>query len=276
MEIYGKDFLLGKFRASDYDCYLASFSSNGEREEDTGIAYETIEEFVGDNPVPKYLGQKVTSKLHPTATLTKNSCTTTDLYFTEYECRAILKLVTGFRGYQWMKIETLDVGEDIWYKARVTNVSYNKINGKVVGIKLDMECDSMYAWSVEHTVRIDAKAGIPFSVYSKSEDPYSYVYPYVEIEMKTNGDLEVVAPDDNNWTVKLKDVRFGEIIRYDCANQIIDGSRNDSGEAISVLLNDSNVHFFRLKTDRNTFITNLNAIFTFKYRYPIKVAFVSI
>ena len=154
MEVYGKDLILGDFRASDYQCILASFTSDGVREEDTGIAVEVIEEFVADNPVPVFLGEKHTSKLHPSIVLVKDFCQTDDPYFTERDCRAIIRIITGKRGYQWMKIVTEDVGEDIWYKAKVVSVSYQKVSGQVAGIVLDMECDSQFAWSTEFNVTV--------------------------------------------------------------------------------------------------------------------------
>ena len=48
-----------------------------------------------------------------------------------------------------MKVITDEVGEDLWYRVRVDKISYNKVNGFVVGIILDMECDSQFAWSIE-------------------------------------------------------------------------------------------------------------------------------
>lgn len=275
MEVYGKDLILGDFRASDYRCILASFTSDGVREEDTGISVEVIEEFVADNPVPVFLGEKHTSKLHPSIVLVKDFCQTDDPYFTERDCRAIIRIITGKRGYQWMKIVTEDIGEDIWYRAKVISVSYQKVSGQVAGIVLDMECDSQFAWSTEFNVTVNATANQPFYVYSQSEDPYSYVSPYVTILIKQAGNLQVTATEDSNWIVSLNDVRLNETIRYDCKNEIIDGSRNDAGVATNIYLTNSNCHFFRLKPDRNQYVSNLNAQFTFTYRYPIKVAFVS-
>jgi len=276
LEIYGEDLIIGEFVASNFNCYLASFESDGVRDEDTGIAVETIEEFYADNPVPVYLGQKYSEKLHPVAVLTKDSCKTTEDYFSEYECRAIIRLVTGQRGYQWMRIIPRDIGEDLWYKVRVTNVGYQKVNGLVAGIKLEMECDSMFAWSAENRVIINAAANTPFTVYNNSDDLYVYTYPYVEIVPKASGDLIVTNSDDNNWEVRLQGVRADETIRYDCKHEIIDGSRNDSGTAMTMFLDYSNCHFFRLKPERNTFTSNLAATFTWIYRVPRKVAFVTI
>lgn len=276
MELYGRDLVFGEFRASDYQCYLASFSSTGEREEETGIAVETIEEFIADNPVPVYLGQRYEQKLKPSFVLTKDSCVTTEDYFSEYDCRAILRLITGQRGYQWMHVITDDVGEDIAYRARVTSISYQKLAGRVVGIIVNMECDSQFAWSQEQIVTISAKVNQPFYIYSNSDDLFSYIYPYVEVIPLSGGTLEVRNEEDNNWLVKITMTQARETIRYDCQREIIDGSRNDSGQAMVNYLNNSNCHFFRLLPGRNTFVSNINAQFTFRFREPRKVAFVNI
>lgn len=272
VEVYGRDLVIGNFVASEYQCYLASFDSDGSREEETGIGVETTEEFIADNPIPVYIGQKYSDKLHPKAVLTKDSCVTTEEYFSEYDCRAIIRLITGKRGYQWMKVITDEVGEDLWYRVRINKISYNKVNGFVAGIILDMECDSQFAWSVPQIINVNAQANVPFSVYCQTDDLYNYVTPFVTIIPKASGNLSVVNKDDDNWTVALNGVRNGETITYDCKNKVIDGSRNISGTAITKFLDSSNCHFFRLK-EKNTFVSNINATFKFEFRLPRKVAF---
>ena len=273
VEVYGRDLVIGNFVASEYQCYLASFDSDGSREEETGIGVETTEEFIADNPIPVYIGQKYSDKLHPKAVLTKDSCVTTEEYFSEYDCRAIIRLITGKRGYQWMKIITDEVGEDLWYRVRINKISYNKVNGLVAGIILDMECDSQFAWSIEKNITVNATANVPFTIYTNGDELYDYIHPYVTFKSSGNGTLEVTNQNDNNWKVSLSNVSNGETVIYDSQHRVIDGSRNSSGTAITKYLDNSNCRFFRLVNGTNTYVSSLSGTFTFKFREPRKVAF---
>ena len=122
-------------------------------------------------------------------------------------------------------------------------------------------------------VVIPAKANVPFTVYSNSDDLHSYLYPYVEIIPSARGSISIKNTDDKDWTVRLHNVIAKETIRYDCANGIIDGSRNDSGVAMINYLDNSNTHFFRLLPGRNTFVSDMDAQITWKFREPRKVSF---
>lgn len=273
MTIYARDWIFGNFTASHHQLYPASFTVTANDEEETGIGVTTTEEYISDNPVPIYIGQKYSDKLKPTIVLTKDSCVTDDEYFSEYDCRAILREVIGQRGYQWMKLITEEIGEDLWYRARTTNVRYQRVSGKIVGVILDMECDSQFAWSTEKNITINAKANTPFDIFVNTDDIYNYVLPVVTIIPKQNGDISIVNKSDNDWVVKFDGAKNGETIIYDCKNQIIDGSRNASGQAITKYLDSSNMHFFRL-LEVNKFTSNLNATFKFQFREPRRVSFV--
>lgn len=48
MDLFGKDMIIGDFKLSDYGLMLASFDSNSANdEEELGMDYETIEEYIG-------------------------------------------------------------------------------------------------------------------------------------------------------------------------------------------------------------------------------------
>ena len=273
MTIYARDWIFGNFTASHHQLYPASFTVTANDEEETGIGVTTTEEYISDNPVPIYIGQKYSDKLKPTIVLTKDSCVTDDEYFSEYDCRAILREVIGQRGYQWMKLITEEIGEDLWYRARTTNVRYQRVSGKIVGVILDMECDSQFAWSTLQSIVINAQANTPFYVFSNSDALFDYVKPTVTIIPGASGDLSVVNSEDNNWEVKFTGAKSGETIIYDCKNEVIDGSRNESGQAITKYLDYSNCHFFRLLEGKNTYTSNLDATFKFEYRVPRRVSF---
>ena len=103
MEIFGNDWILGDFKASNFGLMLLSFNYSGESEDELGFKLSTMEEYIGNNPVPIYLGDKYEDKLRPKITLCKNMhlFPQKDLYFSEKECRWILRELTGIGGYQW-------------------------------------------------------------------------------------------------------------------------------------------------------------------------------
>ena len=94
---------------------------SGESEDELGFKLSTIEEYIGSNPVPVYLGDKYEDKLRPKVTLCKNINFTPqkNMNFSEKECRWILRELSGIRSYQWMKVvNSDDMDEEVnnWHK----------------------------------------------------------------------------------------------------------------------------------------------------------------
>lgn len=262
--------IFGNFRSSDYGLIIGSFSYNGESEDDIGMNISTIEEFIGHNPVPAYLGQKYTEKLKLQITLIKNPCIFNDnLYLNEKDCRTILRALTGIKGYRWLKLITQESDEDLWYKARTNNVSYKRINGHIVGIVLDAECDSCFAWSNEYNITINAKAGHPFNIYNNTDDLNNYVYPIVSILSSSAGTLSITNISDNNWISEIKNINSREKITIDSKHQIISSSLNRE-----LLLENFNLGWFRLVPDKNEYISNMDVTISMKYRVPRKVGII--
>ena len=72
LDVFGRDFILGNFRASDYGLILATFENNGVSDNNIGMSTDTSEVFVGTNPIPIYSGDRHNEKLRPTITLCRN------------------------------------------------------------------------------------------------------------------------------------------------------------------------------------------------------------
>lgn len=271
MEIFYKDFVLGNFRASNYkllsDC---SFSYSGESEDEIGIGSTTIERFIGNNPVPIYLGDKYEEKLKPTIILIKNPCSNDNLTFDPIELRGILRELTGFKGYEWLRLINDSVKDELWYRAKVNNISYKRVGGNIVGIILSMECDSMFAWSSEYDVTINVKAGEPFYIFSNTDDLCNYVLPYVEIiSVSDNTTISIKNVTDNDWISVINNVKSNEKITIDSQKEII-----SSDTEHNLLLDDFNLHFFRLIPNQNEYVSDTDITIRFKFRVPRKVGFV--
>lgn len=229
------------------------------------MSISTIEEFIGHNPVPIYLGQKYSNKLKPQITLVKNP-TLRDLYFHEKDCRWILRILTGIKGYQWMKGVPYELDDDLWYRAKINNVSYKRVGGHIVGIILNMECDSCFAYSKEQTITINTKSNQKFYIFNNTDDLNSYVYPIISILSSSAGALSIVNLSDSNWTTEIKNIKANEKIIIDSHHQII-----SSNTTHNLLLNDFNLGWPRLIPDKNEYITNSNVTITLKFREPRKV-----
>ena len=284
MEVFGKDLILGQFRLSDHGMMLASFDSSGESEDDTGISISTIEEFIGGNPTPKYLGDKYTDKIKPKITFVKDPCTHgVNMYFSEKECRNILRTLTGIRGYQWMKVVNDGNEDDIWFRSKIVSISSKRVGSNIVGLILDMECDSPFGWSAETLIDLNFEANKPIRIFSNTDDLYNYIYPVVTITFSFEGDSTKDFTLENitdNRKSEIKNVRNGEKITIDSKNEVItseiDGVKNDedttSPHIHKLLLNDfTNMNWIRLLPDANELVTNMNARITFRYRVPRKV-----
>ncbi len=270
MDLSGKDMVIGDFKLSDYGFMLASFDPGSSNfEDELGMDYETIEEFIGQNPVPVYLGARYTGKLKPHAAVVKDPRYNKDMYFSEHECRELLRQLTGFTGYRLMQIYSYKLDELLYYNVRITNASYKKIGGKVAGILLSMECDSQFAWSKEFTAVYTAAAGQPFLFCNTSDDLYHYLLPSVTIASAAPIErLDIQNLSDGGWTTTIQHIRQGEIIQMDSQHEILTSSVPGR-----MLWNDFNMHFIRLIAGQNQIQTNSNIQMTFRFRLPRKAGF---
>lgn len=270
MEIFGKDLILGNFRLSDYGLILASFDYNGESEDDIGFSTNTIETFVGNEPVPIYLGEKYSDKLKPIIAICK--CPEMNLgdkmYFTEKDCREILRIIGSMRGYQWMKVDGYSENEDIWFRSKVNKVSYQRVGGHVVGLIFEMECDSHYGYSRENVIRINAKADKPFYIFNNTDDWRNYVLPIVHITTSSDCNLQFINKTEN-WLTKIENVKASEKITIDSKNEII-----NSNIEHDLLLNDFNLQWIKLLPSKNEYTINVDATVEFVFREPRKVGIV--
>jgi len=272
-QIYATDIAIGdEFRASNYGL-VVGFVNNyeGNDREETGISVETVEEYIGELPTPIYISQKYSSKLKMELSLVKDPCKYPDPEITEFEIRGILRQVFGRRGYQWMGLINDNIGDDISYKVRVINVDYQRINSKVVGLILGMECDSQFGYSPEQKININVLANTPFYIYTTSDDLNNYLYPDVIITCQSAGNLIITNNSDNEWVTRINNCGNNEILEINNQKEII-----TSSNPRPFILNDFNLHWLRLLPDKNEFICSMDANIVFKFRNPRRVGFVNI
>ena len=271
MDLFGKDMIIGDFKLSDYGLILASFDSNSANdEEELGMDYETIEEYIGHNPIPVYLGSKYNNKLKPQATIIKDVCYDQPYYFTEHECREVLRQLTGFRGYKTMQIYSYEFDELLYFNVRIVNASYRKISDKVVAIILQMECDSQFAWSKEFITVYSASPERPIMFYNSSDDLNNYLLPKITITSNSPiASLKIKNIFDDNWVTEIKNISANEVITMDSKNEILTSSMANRN-----VLNDFNMHFIRMVAGQNNIEVNSDITITFEFKVPRKVGFV--
>ena len=269
MDVYGNDMIYGNFKLSDYGLMLATFSL--EDEEELGMDYEVVEEFVGYNPVPLYLGAKYTNKLEPTVTLIKNLCNGEDNpIFTEHECREVLRQLTGFRGYRQLQIMSDNIDELYYFNARTKRVLYRKYGEGIVAIVLELECDSQFAWSKEYSYTYNMTSGVTDMFINMSDDLYNYLLPTVKIIIPDGCDDFIMTNEsDNDWETEIKNIVSGETITMDSKKCLLLSSKPGR-----YVLNDFNMHFIRFVSGKNVFKTNTDCTLQFTFRVPRKVGLV--
>lgn len=207
MEIFGKDAIIGDIKLSDYGFMLATFG-NSDDDVDLGIDYQLEEVFVGNNPTPFYLGGKHNSKLKFTMTIVQNECLTGRHYFNVNECRLVLTRFIGQINYVPLKIINTNLNEDIHFNVIGTGAKYIKYSNKVVGISIDYECDSQFAWTDNITTKYTTTTNNELiKIYNTSDDMYSYLLPKIEIvptDSYTN--YKIINVTDNNRELAFDNV----------------------------------------------------------------------
>ena len=273
INIFGSDAIIGDFQLSNYGLILASFEDPNSNDEEIGMNHETIEEYIGHSPTPKFLGASFSPKLTPTAVIIKDPCLNIneqDKYFTEHECREVLRQLTGFRGYRQMQILPYEFDELLFFNIRVVNVRYQKVGGHVAGIILDMECDSQFAWSNEFNYTFNVSASSSIILFNNSDNLYDYLLPKVTIKSNSSiSNLSIVNLFDNNWTSTLKSLSANEIVIMDSNNSTLISSNPNR-----IISNDFNMHFIRLVPGKNEFRVSHDIQLTFTYKVPRKVGFI--
>ena len=268
MNIWPEDFIYGEFRASDMGLIPGRFDGSPDfTEDEIGMSLNINEEFIGNKVVPVHISTAHSGKLLLSITLVKNPCIyKDDDSFNEYELRGIMRKIS--KKYQWTRAVNTDTCEDIWFRCVVDNVFYNRLGNKVYGVTLSLQCDSLFGYSNENKIVINAEANKPFYVFNNTDELEEYVLPIVEIKALGGGTLSIENNEDNR-VFEINNVEDGEILFVDNKNKIL-----KSSEPHSILLNDFNMNWIRLLPDKNTFVSNMNCRIEFVFRVPRKAGVV--
>lgn len=170
---------------------------------------------------------------------------------------------------KFLKFKLLDDGSIDLYHEAIINVSRVEIDGKIVGLELEVITNRPFALKEKRTIII--KNTESNGTYSFNDTSYEegYIYPRMEIRIMSldGGDLNIYnAIEDRN--TYIGNCSFGEVITLDYP--IIQSS--DSSHNIQ---NDFNWNFFRIANtydnSRNDLIISIPCIIKIEYSPIVKV-----
>ena len=274
MEIFGKDIIIGpNFKSSDFGLITVSSENKSGESSDDVFKLDTETVYLGESPSSKFIKMNYSDALQATVTFMKDPCDrrASDnkwMTFTEKECRAIVRVITGNHGFQWMRIipEDMTDTEEIWYKVTINNVKYNRINSDIYTITIEITADSFMGYTPEITHKLSLTANKEKSMYIVTDDLNNYVQPVLKIIPKSSGTLNLTnRSDGSGWTTTVKSVSANSTITFDCQNKLLTGAT----------LNNFNLHWPRLVADKNTYISNITADLEFVYRAPLKAGWIA-
>jgi hypothetical protein len=272
MVITCDDLIFNEFQMSNYPL-VSGNGSDGviDTTDDMSLAPTATTVFVGDKMSSQYVSHKYEAANEFTVRFAKANCQINDTdTFTENELRTYNRLLTGKKGYSWLKIVNKSAMEtDYYYRAIVSKIEYERLGYDIVGYDVTFLCDGGMAYSEEQTITVAAKADIPFYIFSNSDDLYGYMLPTVKIKTSTAGTLTLTNSTDS-WSSTIDNMNANETVTFDCKNELLTSSRTRT-----YILNDFNLHWPRILPGKNEYVCNMNATITFTFRANRKVGFVT-
>ena len=272
MVITCDDLIFNDFRMSDHGL-ISGNGSDGAIDDsvDMSLTPTSTVAFLGERPTSKFISQKYKTNPEVTVRFAKAYCNKTDdETFTENELRHLNRLLTGKRGYSWLKIiKNKTMETDYSYRARVSKIEYERLGYDVVGYDVTFECDGAHAYSEEQKITFNVTAGTPFYVFCNSDDLHNYTLPTITLTTDSGGTLTLTNRSDN-FSSEISDMTSGETLTIDCQNELLSSSRTRT-----FILNDFNLHWPRLLPDKNEYTCSLDATITFTFRAARKVGFIS-
>ena len=242
MEAY--DFEYDNKNLSDFGFVICSFGDKGLETVSNGsqITFNTISTLGG-------LKHKLSSTayedcLGTTIQICKSSCGTDVMEISSTESR---ELTRWLNRKKFLKLRILDKEHiDVYYEAAF-NISRIEMNGKLYGFELEVITNRPHALKEARTITI--KNTSKNGTYSFSDTSYEegYIYPYMEIAVLQNGDLNIHNALENRNTYVANCIA-GEVITMDYP--VIRSSISSHK-----IQNDFNWNFFRVA---NTFENRKN------------------
>lgn len=260
------DFEYDSLRLSDKGFVICTFDS-------TSIETVSNGSYISFNTVSTLNGTKheLTSSVYEdclTATLQicKNPCAANDLEEISLEDMRDIMRWLNRKSFHKFKLLGDDEYLNIYFEASF-NVSKIEINGLLYGFELEMFTNTPFGLHEPVIININnEQENDTHSIFSKSDEE-GYIYPKMEITMKSGGDLEIYNNIEDR-TMVIKNCSSDEVITIDYP--IITSSLSSHK-----IQNDFNWKFFRIATEfknkRNEITVSLPCVIKMQYSPVVKV-----
>ena len=258
------DFEYDSMNLSDFGFIICNFDSKGLETKSNGseISFNTVSTLHGS----KYelTSTEYENCLETTIQICKNTCSGNNEEIKPHELREIMKWLNRRK---FLKFKILDEEYcDLYFEASF-NVSRIEFNGILYGLELEVKTNRPFALKEPRMINIKNIA--QNGKYSINDTSYEegYIYPYTEIIVNENGDLNIYnAIEDRN--TYIANCTAGEIITMDYP--IIRSSVSSHN-----IQNDFNWNFFRisntLHNTRNDLTISIPCTIKLKYSPIVKV-----
>lgn len=202
--------------------------------------------------------------LETTIQVCKHTCSTDIQEISSVEFRELVKWLNR---HKFLKFKILDEDHiDIYYEAAI-NISRIEIDGKLYGLELNILTNRPFALKEPKTIIVknisqNGKHSINDTSYEEG-----YIYPYTEIIVAEDGDLDIYNALEDRSTY-IANCVTGEVITMDYP--IIQSSLSSHN-----IQNDFNWNFFRIANtydnSRNDLTISLPCTIKLKYSPIVKV-----
>lgn len=263
MAVYQKKFTFNNRSNKDFGLIVARFEpDNGEVD-----SYLTTESVYTDsyNGTKRYdYGAKYTSTTILYITMLKNNYAD----FSRRDLREVLDWLTSLKKVSWLDLYNDDTGEFAYsFLGRVINVRLQKLDSRIVGVNVEFESVSPWAYSnINHNeMTLDGKPTL-YHICNSSDESSVYIYPNITFVNKfANGSLSIVNNTTGEETL-IKNLGVNEIVKLD-SNKIIYSDKPNK-----VFGDDFNSNWLRFVQGYNHLNITGNGHLIIEHRDIIKVA----
>lgn len=260
--VYQKKFMLNNHSNTDFGLIVCAISPD-DGETDSYLTMESIYTESFDGSRRHDYGAKYTGTAVLYITMLKNNYAD----MSKKELREYLDWLTGLRKVSWLDLYNDDSGEiSFSFLGRVTDVKLQKLDARVVGIKVEFTSVSPWAYSGINYNDMSINGTTTYSILNASDESGIYVYPNVTFVNKSaNGTLNIVNHSTGEETI-LRNLGMNEAVTMDSNKTIY------SDKPVRIFGDDFNFNWLRFAQGYNHIeITGVGHI-TIEHRNIMKVA----
>lgn len=259
------DFEFANKKLSDFGFIIANFGGNKGLETIDGaeITFNTVASLGG--------------LTHNLVSTQYESCLETVIQIAKYSCGSDIQEIssTEFREIsswlnrrKFLKFKILDKSHiDLYYMANIASIGRIELDGRLVGLELNIITNSPHAFKEPMIINIKNTEENGVHRINNASYEEGYIYPYTEIVVNADGDLNIHNAIENRETI-VKNCVSGEVITMDYP--VVQSSISSHN-----IQNDFNWNFFRMantyENSRNDLTISIPCEIKIKYSPIVKV-----